>query len=266
MHPGKADCLVLDFVDDGVPIELDIEADLSRRATSERQVKAPVLQPGDMVRLRHGDRGVGTVMSVGDVTCRVMWPGRGVDVHGLAELRKATVQEMKTVPINLQVIGVTEHAIEIMPGETAKAAIGWFYSDSVWSAHGETHDGMVASLLYRSTSGPWRCWFIEWQGRRCTRAFKAAEGTDLLALRQRMSHLMRSRGARPIDHTDPRYRKPATDAQRAQMELLRIPMPTGNVTRGEARQLIARKRAGDEMDNKIREYKRRHVARRGGRR
>ena len=165
------------------------------------------------------------------------------------------------MPINLQVIGVTEHAMEIMPGDTASAAIGWWYSDSVWSAHGETADGVVAALLYRSTKGPWRAWVVHWSGSRCVAAYKAAEGTDLLQLRQDLGRLMRSRGARPMDHTDPKYRKAATEAQKDQMERLRIPFPTGSLSRGEARQLIVRKRAADEMDKKIRAYKRRYARR-----
>lgn len=261
LHPGKSDCLVIDFVDDGVPVDLNIEADLSVAAKGAGEPRPLMLQPGDMVRLRHGDRGVGTVMSVGDVTCRVMWPARGSAIHGFGELRRATPEEAESVPINLQVVGVTEHAMEIMPGETPQQAIGWYYADSVWSAHAETAEGLVVGLLYRSAKGPWRAWLVQWRADEC-RAFKAAEGRDLLALRQGLGRLMRSRGGRPIDHTDPRYRKAATDAQKGAMERQRIPFPVGTVSQGEAAQLIARKRAAAAVDSQIREYKRRHARRR----
>ena len=216
--PGKVDCLVLDFCDDGALL-LNPSADLTDPEAVRRVEALADLSPGDFVALRWGDRGVGTVLEAGD-RVRVLWAD-GTDLHPRPELRLATVEEEAEQPIDLRVRGVTEYALQLMPGADPASAVGWYHWRGWWTAGERTRAVAVRQLA----SGEWKAWAVAGNV-----AASVAVGRDLIQVQREAAQRAR---IRPRDWTGDR--RPASEAQVAALERRRC---RTRVSAGEARCIL----------------------------
>ena len=236
--PAKTDCLVLDFCDDGALL-LDPAADLTDPEAVRRVEALAELSPGDFVCLRWGDRGVGTVLEAGD-RVRVLWAD-GTDLHPRPELRLATVEEEAEQPIDLRVRGVTEYALQLMPGADPASAVGWYHWRGWWTAGERTQAVAVRQLA----SGEWKAWAVAGDV-----AASVAVGRDLLEVQREAAQRAR---IRPRDWTADR---PASEAQVAALERRRC--RSRGVSCAEARCIITAHDAVEAIERAQRERRSRY--------
>lgn len=234
---GKRECLVLDYVDDGVPLELHVESDLTDAAARVAK-RAPTLhQPGDMVRHRHSQPpGIGTVLAASDVLCTVEWPDDGERMHGHSELAQVRADDPDAPPPEIVISGASEYRLALLPGQAASGGLGWYGYQGELSTGGRARDGArMTALLRPLANGGWSLWICRTRGRDRT-AHKAAGGRDAVDLQRRAEGLLRGWGVRPS--LDASWRsQPASDAQIRTLGRMRAAIPT-DCTAGEASHML----------------------------
>jgi superfamily II DNA or RNA helicase len=265
LHPGKSDCLVLSFTDRGLELTVDVEQALTEGDDEQTSRDGPrPLEVGDLVQHRRQDFGTGAVVEAGDVLCRVRWPADGDRQHGRVELRLAREDETD-VAIDLRITGVTEYALELLPGDRPAAAIGWYFDGDVWSAEARvTDDRTVVAWMRRLASGAWSVWGVTLeQQTRQHRARKIAEDRDLLRARMAGRAWLLSRGGRVSDWTSAWRSQRATDRQIGGLRAMGLARDLSGLTKGEASCLLAALRARKVIRSEMRRLRQRHA---GGRR
>ena len=263
LHPGKTDCLVLDFVDDGIDLQLDVEADMTTPGSSLSSTGPRALQVGDRVRHRHDDFGIGAVMECDSLLATVLWPDQQERRHGCVELRLCSDEETESLPVNLRVVGVTEYDLQLLPGDTPTAGSGWYLDGDVWSCEGRAGTGRDAAglvvIVRRLASGAWPVWTVQFPGnRQQPQAVKRGDAPDLQAARLLGLRWLRSAGDRGSDLTAAWRSRPASPAQQRMLQRLRVPCDMSRVTAGEASCLIASRRARQAINAAIRANSSRH--------
>ena len=257
LAPGKSDCLVLDFVDEGIDLSLDVEVDLTTPGGSLSTRSPRPLQAGDRVRHRYDDRGIGGVLEADDLLATVLWPDGDELRHGVHELRLCRDDEAAALPLDLRVVGVTEYALELLPGDTPTAGSGWYLDGDVWSCEGRAGrgrdaDGLVV-IVRKLSSGRWPVWAVRSpQGRQPPTARKLGEVADLDTARAAGLQWMRRQGDTGTDYTADWRARSASDGQRGLLQRLRVARPLDGLTMGEASCLIASRRARQAINREIR--------------
>lgn len=263
LHPGKTDCLILSFTDRGLELTVDVEQALTEGDEEATSRDAPrPLEVGDLVQHRREDYGTGAVVEAGEVLCRVRWPKHGDRQHGRVELRLAREDECE-VAVDLQITGVTEYALELLPGDKPAAAIGWYFDGDVWSAEARvTSDRSVVAWLRKLASGAWSVWGVtlEQQTRQHS-ARKIAQDRDLLRARMAGRAWLVSRGGRVSDWTAAWRSQPASERQIAGLRSMGLTRDLSGLTKGESSCLLAAMRARNVIRAEMRRLRQRHTRR-----
>jgi superfamily II DNA or RNA helicase len=264
LHPGKSDCLILSFTDRGLELTVDVEQALTAGDDEQTSRDGPrPLEVGDLVQHRREDFGTGAVVEAGDVLCRVRWPAHGDRQHGRVELRLAREDECE-VAVDLQITGVTEYALELLPGDRPAAAIGWYFDGDVWSAEARVNaDRSVVAWMRRLASGAWSVWGVTLeQSTREHRARKIAEDRDLLRARMAGRAWLVSRGGRVSDWTAEWRRRQASERQIGGLRSMGLTRDLSTLTKGEASCLLAALRARNVIRAEMRRMRQKHAHRR----
>lgn len=146
-HPGKTECVFVDFVDNGCDMVLTVEANLGIGSTEEAAGER-ALHEGDRVRRRHHDDwGVGVVVSVqiGTVSyATVDWPPSDVHhageelTHPWPELAFVRPDEAaKAVPLKLASVTGRLYEVCLLPGVRKRDRVGFFEYSGTLSVGGE---------------------------------------------------------------------------------------------------------------------------------
>ena len=264
LYPGKSDCLVLSFTDRGLELTVDVEQSLLDGDDEQDAGNEPrPLEVGDLVQHRREDFGTGAVVRAGDVLLLVRWPSHGDRQHGRPELRLAREEETD-VAVDLQVTGVTEYRLELLPGDTPARAVGWYFDGDVWSAESsvDEHRSVVA-WMRRLASGAWSVWGVTLDRQTHRHAArKIAQDRDLLRARMAGRAWIVSRGGRPADWQAPWRSQPATDRQIASLRAMNVQRDLQGLSKGEASCLVAAIRARQVIRAEMRRMRSRHARRR----
>jgi superfamily II DNA or RNA helicase len=166
LYPGKAECLFVDFVDNGCEMDLCTIEDLS-----EPQDQDPTaLIVGDWVRRRHhADWGRGRIAAIHDVEATVNWPdskthpGGDQLCHPVEELVRARAEaeeteEPKPVTIQPTLANVQEFDLVLLPGQPKSRTVGWYEYQGGFSASGRYNDGCALSIYVMRVNNAWQVW------------------------------------------------------------------------------------------------------------
>lgn len=250
---GKTDCLVLDFADDGVDLRLDVEADMTDPSGPLASRQQRPFELGDLVQHRVEDLGTGAVVEVEGIRTVVRWPKHGDRTHGRPELRLATEDEAEEVAVDLQVAGVTEYRLELLPGDRADRAVGWYLDGGIWSAEAKTAgDVSLVCIVRQLASGEWSVWGCRLPRRGKPTARRVFASRDLLQARTVGRSWIMREGGRVADWSAPWRSKPASDAQCRLLRSLRVARDLRSMTAGEAGCLISSLRARQAIRAEIR--------------
>ena len=243
LHPGKSGCLVLDFIDRGLPLQLSVEADMVAEAERRREGALPELQPGDPVRHRYGDvSGVGTVQWVDEGLCGVQWPD-DERTHGLAELVPVPLDDPERPAPVFEVQGLGEYVLELLPGQTPDTALGWYTRDGVSVIAGRGADGCTyVAHVRQKTDRHWVLWLCRFEGRRNGTAQKLGQDRDRRTVLRLAEAAFRRAGAQR--NVQAKWREAAAaDGTVKALRYAGLENPRG-MTEGEARDILAIHRAG----------------------
>ena len=165
LYPGKTECLLLDFVDNGCDLDLSSVVNLdpaaARAAVADRTFLA-----GDEVEHRTEPRGRGLVEAVVDGPLYwVQWHESGDRaLHGGADLirPRALVEERDTS--GARVTRVADYEVLLLPGARKADAAGWYQYQDVWTVGARLPLGAERAQsctgLVRQTSGRWSAWIV----------------------------------------------------------------------------------------------------------
>lgn len=303
LHPGKSTCLIVDFVRFLDVLDLSLIPSLSTAPEADAEERsAPSLRPGDLVVHRYDDHGLGQILSLvpeADSLCLVRWRGSEPDAeerrHGLAELAKAPREAVEQVPIPLQVTGVSESSVCILPGSDPRRAWPWVAQGAgtaadprrwvcVWEPHPDDQVrpggvlGAVAVVV--ETTGGWVLWVhhvrrgrlkpdgTQWADEPFTGRLREAGQREPVTEPGALGRLGRMRageralsalGCRVPDLGAAWRQAPATDGQVRRLRALRYGRDLGAVTRGEASSLIGAAEGWRAVVAARRENRRQHA-------
>lgn len=275
-HPGKTECLILDFVDDGVPWDLSSVSDMSDPSERQKSLAGARKQynVGDFVALRHGDRGVGQVVESLSYTAVVAWPD-GEGRHGHAELRAALATELAKVPPPPVSVGLGgEFLLHLLPGQKPASAAGWYHTGEAWIAVGKNNrNGKAVAHIRQLRGGEFTGWVAQelpstdTEGRPVVVWHAAHLGTsrDLMALQAEMEQRMRaSRIVFDLSRlaTD-RAKQPASVKQLGALRAVGLRRSLENLSAAEASYLLSEVQARRVIADKNKETRRLYAG--GGR-
>jgi superfamily II DNA or RNA helicase len=228
-YPGKDECLILDFVDDGIEWDLSSISDMSEpsETLAKGRVKQRQYQAGDWVVLRHGSKGLGQVVSADETLARVAWAeseGGALQAHGHPELRVARPDELANEPPPPMQVGVTgEFLLSLLPGQKPESAAGWYAAPDCWIAIGRApkslpENSKIIGLVRRNKDGSFVGWAVTeiaaQEGPPTCTAAKVADGRDLRAVQAEVEAKLRRYGAVfSLATIAERSKAPATPAQ-----------------------------------------------------
>lgn len=267
---AKPECIFLDFVDNGVELDLMTAANLDRTGDPEDGQEERDLVEGDLVRRRHHrEWGVGVVVGVTvgalvDVI-DVEWPPSDAHAHGTTlrhpRTELAFVPASATVdedPAQLSIVGVDHvrtYEIEILPGQTRRTAIGWYSYADARVCSGKLDEDRRVSMVVRGAGEAWEVWEVV-RRRKAAGAVESTAtrrheaGRDTAAMAWADEHL-RALGA-VADAVDADWKREAATAdQRRVLKSLGITREATAMSRGEAAALIDAKRAVDAVREAI---------------
>ena len=261
-HPGKTECIVIDFVDDGVPLAIaDDAADLSKANEGTASTAPRLFAPGDMVRHRHSDRsGVGLVVDASQIVARVDWTDPPQGVHGHSELALVRPDDPDAPPPEIVISGASDYKLQLLPGQSAVGGMGWYQHLGESSTGGRARDGArIVALMRQNTGGDWSLWIVRYRGSDAT-ANKAAGGRDPIVLQRQAEGILRGWGV-SVDLSDPRRGEGATDGQLRILGALRA-AHGADITMGEASAMIDALKARAAVRGRIADLRSRHGKRR----
>lgn len=160
LHPGKAECLLLDFVDNGCDLDLssvvNLDPGAARKAAADRTFLA-----GDEVEHRTEPRGRGLVEAVVDGPLYwVQWHESGDRVlHGGADLIRPRADREEADTSGARVARVADYEVLLLPGARRTDAAGWYAYQDVWTV-GATLGERSLTALVRQTAGRWSAWIV----------------------------------------------------------------------------------------------------------
>lgn len=247
IHPGKKDCLVVDFIDDGALVVPMVDIDMSD-VDQDRQARAWTPVAGELVVHRYADRGVGQVDQVEGPVVTVRWP-MGVEVHGAPELRKWRIEgDTDGEPaLDLRVTGHSVRPMTLLPGSTMTHAYIWVGDTDtggqpIWGCGGAGRGCHAQVLIRRLKSGVWSTWIVVATTKTDATARKLCDERDLTAAQRAGLDALRSLGVQGVDLTATSWTSPATASQIAVLRLLGCDIDA-RLTQGDALGLIATRRA-----------------------
>lgn len=245
LYPGKAECLVVDLVDNGCELDLATVADLSE--TTTKSVSREPLTTGDrVVRRHHDDWGVGTVVDVAGDVVTVQWPVSRVHptaarlTHPALELQKVRdpAEVRIEVTINPKVTGVRTYEVMLLGSGPKGTAIGWYgYDDDVHVVGGTMPDGTKVSF-YVEDGDVWRIQSSQHDGRWVDVVeLLGAADTHEGALRAAEDEI-REQGVKVAKVTAEWKGDIATDAQKNALERWGVKRDLSGISKGEASALL----------------------------
>jgi superfamily II DNA or RNA helicase len=252
LFPGKVECLLLDFVDNGCDLDLasvvNLDPGAARKAAAERTFMA-----GDEVEHRTEPCGRGLVEAVVDGPLYwVLWHESGDrTLHGGADLMRPRAEREEHDTAGARVTRVADYEVLLLPGAKRADAAGWYSYQDVWTVGATSGQGQGPSAtgLVRQTGGRWSAWIVS---RDVEPARVAVADTREEACAAAEAHL-RGAGYTFGRLTATWKGEPATERQIAALRKWRIRRDLTTITRGEASALLDAVTARQRVARAIRE-------------
>ena len=147
LFPGKTECQVVSFVDNGAELDLATLADLSNDDPADRTSK-PLAVGDEVIRRRHEDWGVGVIRAIeeGDEgeppLYRVAWPvsrwhaAPVMRPHAIRDIQRKPEEpeeEGETIEVKSRIAGIQTYEVFLLPGSSPKTAPGWYEYQGTWT-------------------------------------------------------------------------------------------------------------------------------------
>ncbi len=228
LHPGKAECLLIDFVDNGCPLDLSTAVNLDPTAEAAAKAERGFAE-GDTVEHRTEPLGRGLVEVA--LEGRLYWVAweSGRRLHGAADLVRPRAEREQHDTAGLRVARVADYEVLLLPGARKSDAAGWYSYQDVWTV------GCGSSTaLVRQSGGRWSAWIV---GRDVEPARIAVADTREAACAAAEAHARA--GGHVFGRVDAGWKtEPATERQVAALRKWRIRRDLSTITRGEASALL----------------------------